>query len=196
MPTRLLFVRHGDSKHDIGPSGCRGLTFLGRDQAQSLAVKLSLFGPAVVYSSTLRRAVETATPIAAALGVPVVEDCGLCTWHTPPHADGMRWADYRSGHPAEGGGVFTPFEQGNETWAQLVARTGRAVTTIAQRHRGRTAILVGHDETVEASFHVLAGQPLHRAFDLAVPPASITTWTTDGDPAAWPPPRWTLLLGT
>jgi hypothetical protein len=25
-----------------------------------------------------------------------------------------------------------------------------------------------------------------------VAPASVTEWTTDGDPTGWPPPRWTL----
>jgi hypothetical protein len=57
---------------------------------------------------------------------------------------------------------------------------------------GRTVVLVGHSETVECSFHALAGQPFHRAFDLTVAPASITEWTCDGEPTGWPPPRWTL----
>ncbi|MFF5225532.1 hypothetical protein [Dactylosporangium sp. NPDC000521] len=73
-----------------------------------------------------------------------------------------------------------------------LTETGHAVLDIAHRHRGGTAILVGHAETVESSFHALAAQPLDRAFDLAVAPASVTEWTTAADPTAWPPPRWTL----
>jgi len=45
------------------------------------------------------------------------------------------------------------------------------------------------------NFHALGGQPLYRAFDLTVAAGSITTWSTTADPAAWPPPRWTLTLG-
>ena len=91
-----------------------------------------------------------------------------------------------------GGGVFRPFEEGNETWAELVARVGRATMDIAHRHAGGTVVLVGHAETVEAAFDVLGGQPPYRAFDLSVANASVTEWSTDSDPTGWPPPRWTL----
>ncbi|MBQ1015639.1 histidine phosphatase family protein, partial [Micromonospora sp. M51] len=66
------------------------------------------------------------------------------------------------------------------------------IMEIAHRHRGSTVVLVGHSETVEGAFHALGAQPVFRAFDLDVPPASITEWTTDHDPGGWPPARWTL----
>ncbi|KIR63105.1 histidine phosphatase family protein [Micromonospora harpali] len=201
MRTRLLFVRHGESVHKVedvvgGPGGCRGLTDSGHQQARRLADRLrdelAVAGPVAVYSSVLRRTVETAWPIAEALGVSPVPDCGLCAWHTPPYADGLPTAQFQTEHAVEGGGVFRPFEEGNESWAELVVRVSRAIMDIAHRHWGGTAVLVGHTETVEASFHALAAQPLFRAFDMEVAPASITEWTTDGDPTGWPPPRWTL----
>ncbi|WP_410812606.1 histidine phosphatase family protein [Micromonospora sp. 067-2] len=201
MRTRLIFVRHGESVHHLegivgGPHGCRGLTDLGHDQARALArrlaVELAADRPTAVYSSVLRRAVQTAQPIAAALGVNAVADCGLCTWHTPPYADGLPISHFQADYAAEGGGVFRPFEKGNESWAELVVRVSRAIMEIADRHRGGTALLVGHTETVESGFHALAAQPLYRAFDLGVAAASITEWTTDDDTAGWPPARWTL----
>ena len=199
MLTRLLFVRHGESAHSLegtvgGPRGDRGLTERGHDQARSLAGRLAAdVGPAAaVYSSVLRRAVETAAPIAAAVGTSPVADCGLCTWHVPAYADGLPTARFQAEHAVAGGGVFRPFEEGSETWAELIARVGRATMDIAHRHRGGTVVLVGHSETVEAAFHVLGGQPLYRAFDLSVAPASVTEWSTDDDPTGWPPARWTL----
>ncbi|MEH1166817.1 histidine phosphatase family protein [Micromonospora sp. CPCC 205539] len=201
MRTRLVFVRHGESVHQVegfvgGPHGCRGLTDLGRDQARKLAgrlaVRFAADRPEAVYSSVLRRAVETAQPIADAFGVRPVADCGLCTWHTPPYADGLPTARFQAEHAAPGGGVYRPFEQGNESWAELLIRVSRAITEIAQRHRGSTVVLVGHSETVESAFHALGAQPLFRAFDLDVAPASITEWTTEDDTTTWPPARWTL----
>ena len=200
MPTRLVLVRHGESVHSVdgvvgGPRGCRGLTPRGHEQARAVAARLAaeiVDGPVAVYSSTLRRAVETAQPIGAAFGAAPVADCGLCTWHVPPAADGMPTAGFQAAHAVDGGGVFRPFERDNETWAELVVRVGRSMMDSAHRHRGGTVVLVGHSETVECSFHALAAQPLHRAFDLTVGPASVTEWTTGGDPTAWPPPRWTL----
>jgi len=62
------------------------------------------------------RAIETAEMLAVALGhTDVIQDCGLCTWHTPPHADGKLWSEYRGENSVAGGGVFRPFEHGNES---------------------------------------------------------------------------------
>ena len=202
MQTRLLFVRHGESVHAAegflgGPTACRGLTDRGHEQANALARQLAdelgEAGPVIVYSSTLRRAVETATAIAEALGVPTIQDCGLCTWHLPDYADGLPTADFGAQHAVAGGGVFRPFERGNETWAELVVRGARAVVDIADRHQGTIVVIVGHSETVEVSFHALGLLPLYRSFDLQVAPASVTEWVTGQAPTAWPPPRWTLV---
>jgi probable phosphoglycerate mutase len=113
--TRILLVRHGDSVHKAegvfgGPKGCRGLTGTGRVQAEALGARLgstgTMTGPVSVYSSTIPRAVETAGVLADALGVPTVEqDCGLCSYHMPDWADGMRWDEIGRGTalPAAGG---------------------------------------------------------------------------------------------
>jgi 2,3-bisphosphoglycerate-dependent phosphoglycerate mutase len=187
---RLLLVRHGESEHTL--RGPEGLTGMGRRQAAAVAERLGVAGSVVVYSSTEVRAVETAAVIAERLGVGVTQDCGLCTWHTPPEATGMTAAEFRRTFGIDGGGVFRPFETGNEAWAELVLRASRTLLELAARHRGETVIAVGHQETVEASLVTFGNQPLLRDFDVAVGPATVTEWTTDGDPTAWPPPRWVL----
>ncbi|MEU8076944.1 histidine phosphatase family protein [Catellatospora citrea] len=198
MRTRLIFVRHGESVHSVerfvgGIGGCRGLTAVGQEQAAVVARRLAaeVSGPVAVYSSVLRRAIQTAAPIAAALGVDAETDCGLCTWHYPAYADGRPLAVLKAAE-LPGGGVHRPFQRENESWAELVVRTGRAIIDIAYRHAGQTVVLVGHSETVNSSFHVLGMQPLLRAFDTVVAPGSVTEWTADGDPATSPPTRWTL----
>jgi probable phosphoglycerate mutase len=187
---RVLLVRHGESDHTL--RGPEGLTPLGRQQAEAVAERLAVEGPVVVYSSTEVRAIETAAVIAERLGVGVTQDCGLCTWHTPPEADGLAAGEFQRRFGIAGGGVFRPFETGNEAWAELVLRVSRTLLDLVARHRDETVIAVGHTETVGASFAVFGNQPLLRDFDVAVAPATITEWTTDGDPTAWPPPRWAL----
>ncbi|WP_431899343.1 histidine phosphatase family protein [Nonomuraea sp. bgisy101] len=201
MQTRIFFVRHGDSLHKRqgvigGPKGCRGLTETGRKQAAQLGQRIATEiedDTATIYSSTLPRAVETAAAISAATGLSSSQDCGLCTWHTPPEADGLTHAEFSRRLDIEGGGIYRPFQKGNETWAEMVARTSRTIADLAHRHRGETIIIVGHAETVEISFNALGLLPLYRSFDLKVSPTSITEWTTDQDPTQWPPPRWTLV---
>src|SRR4051812_6016366 len=117
---RLLLVRHGESDHTL--RGPEGLTPLGREQAVAAAERLVAEGPVVVYSSTEVRAIETAAVIAERLGVGVTQDCGLCTWHTPPAATGLSAAEFQERFGIAGGGVFRPFETGNEAWAELVVR--------------------------------------------------------------------------
>ena len=200
--TRIILIRHGASHHKDdgvvgGPRGCRGLTNVGRQQAEALARRLNRElqePPSAVYCSVLPRAVETAEILAAALGVPAFEqDCSLCTWHTPPAADGMPWSEYRPTSSLAGGGVYRPFERGNESWSELVGRSGRALEQIAARHAGQTVLSVAHAETVVSSLIVFGCLPLMLAFDVMVAPASITEWVTEGDPEAWPRPRWTLV---
>ncbi|NUW37602.1 histidine phosphatase family protein [Nonomuraea sp. SMC257] len=200
MRTRLFFVRHGDSFHKEegvigGPKGCRGLTDAGRRQAARLGRQITAeigSDKTTIYSSPLPRAVQTAAAISTASGLPSSQDCGLCTWHTPPEADGLTHAEFRR-LDIEGGGIYRPFQKGNESWAEMVTRTSRTITDLAHRHRGETVVIVCHAETVEISFNALGLLPVYRSFDLEVFPASTTEWVTDQDPTQWPPPRWTLV---
>jgi broad specificity phosphatase PhoE len=202
MHTRLILIRHGDSHHKAdgivgGPRSCRGLTDAGRRQAEALGRRLAAdlqTPPEAIYSSVLPRAIETAELVAAAIGLEtVVQDCGLCTWRTPDYADGMPVAEFQQAHGVAGGGVYRPFEDGNESWAEMVARAGRALETIAARHAGRTVVIATHNEVVKISLIALGGISLNPSFETAISPASITEWITDGDPSTWPRPRWTLM---
>jgi 2,3-bisphosphoglycerate-dependent phosphoglycerate mutase len=203
--TRLLLIRHGESWHKQegvtgGPRSCRGLTEEGRQQALRLRDRLardgSLTGRVHLYSSVVPRAVETAHLLSEAFGEEsrtVRQDCGLCSWHLPAEADGMQTETFQREQAAPGGGLFRPFETGNETWAELVARVGRSLMSIAQRHFGETTLVVTHAEPVNASFIVFGQIPLMPGFEVTVSNVSLTEWTTADDPAAWPPARWTLV---
>ncbi len=71
---KIYFVRHGESqaniRHEISNRGLQyGLTFNGRNQANTLAQKLIDQGITKIYSSPVLRAVETSIILANALGV-------------------------------------------------------------------------------------------------------------------------------
>jgi phosphohistidine phosphatase len=70
---RLLLVRHAEAAPG-DPDALRPLTPRGRDQARELGERLAAERPAVVLTSPLLRARETAEAIARAAGAPVVVD--------------------------------------------------------------------------------------------------------------------------
>jgi len=69
----LFLVRHGESQGNIGASDGPdpALTDLGTRQAEAVAERLRHAGLVALYSSPLRRALETARPVAVATGLPI-----------------------------------------------------------------------------------------------------------------------------
>jgi broad specificity phosphatase PhoE len=75
VPTRVFVLRHGESADPTvfhGAESDVGLSERGRKQAEAVAPLLAGHAPAAVVSSAMRRARDTAAPIAAACGLPVL----------------------------------------------------------------------------------------------------------------------------
>jgi broad specificity phosphatase PhoE len=66
---RLYLVRHGEPAGTFTDSADPGLTDLGKQQAQTAADRLRLLQPKQIVTSPLRRAFETAMPLAQALAM-------------------------------------------------------------------------------------------------------------------------------
>jgi probable phosphoglycerate mutase len=75
QPTTLTLIRHGQSQGNIdrcfGGHSSTPLTDLGLEQAQKTAEFMADSGATHIFASDLPRAVQTAEPIAAALGLPL-----------------------------------------------------------------------------------------------------------------------------
>lgn len=105
---KLYFVRHGESEanilHVISNRGWKhGLTEKGSEQSRQLAQKLATAGISKIYTSPLRRAVETAQILALALGAPIEVtqalaeyDCGSLEGKS----DEQSWLLHRELHQA------------------------------------------------------------------------------------------------
>ena len=66
---RVYLVRHGEPAGTWADSADPGLSDRGRSQAQTAADRLRLVQPKQIVTSPLRRAVETAMPLSAALSM-------------------------------------------------------------------------------------------------------------------------------
>lgn len=164
---RLVLVRHGDAYAGFhgpiaGPTGCAGLTDLGRVQAAALRDHLTTTARIeadVLLASVLPRAVETAAIIAPALGFTAPEqDCDLCEIHTGT-ADGIDWAVYneRFGSfdmEAEPDRLFAP---DGESWNSFHGRVERTLDRLASEHADQTVVAVCHAGLIMAAMRLRLG---------------------------------------
>lgn len=147
---RLLVVRHGRTEWNIAGriqgSSDIDLDEAGKAQAFEAAPELAEYGPVRIISSDLRRAVDTARPIADLTGVEIELDKRLREraygpWEGLTHVeiaerfpeDHRRW---RSQEPLRHPEI--------ETWADLHRRTADAVKDITASDAEGTAIVVCH----------------------------------------------------
>ena len=138
MPT-LLLIRHGENdtvgKRLAGRTACVHLNPKGREQAEALLPVLAKAPIRVVYSSPLERAMETAQPLAAALGLEVqvrpglIEiDYGTFRWKTFKQLRRMKlWKDVL-GNPAS-----VRFPEG-ESFVEAQNRVTAELEAIAALH--------------------------------------------------------------
>jgi 2,3-bisphosphoglycerate-dependent phosphoglycerate mutase len=159
MATTIVFETHAlseDNERGVASGWAHGrLSEHGRRLAAQLGDRRRNDGIAAVFSSDLRRAVET-TAIAFPSGDPPV----LLDWR-------LRECDYgdRNGTPADKHipdrvrYVDEPYP-GGESWRQATARAARWLDDLTLRWMGARVLLVGHVATRWALDHHLNGVPL------------------------------------
>jgi probable phosphoglycerate mutase len=157
-PCELLLVRHALPEPDgtLDP----GLGDVGRAQAEALAQHLAGVPVDAVYSSHLKRAVETAGPLARDLGLPIGIDEGLREWvsnathyvGTENLADSARMAAFREGRFED---EFLPPHNADELRATMVATVGR----IGLAHQGQRVVAVSHGGASNTFLAEVVGSP-------------------------------------
>lgn len=163
-PAEILLVRHAQPQPDgtLDP----GLSDDGRAQAAALAEHLRDVPIAAVYSSHLKRAAETAEPLASALGLPVLVDEGLREWRsnathyagTENLADPSRMVAFLEGRFEEG---FVPPHNADELRATMVATIRR----IGLDHQGERVVAVSHGGATNTFLAAVVGSPSRFFFN-------------------------------
>jgi broad specificity phosphatase PhoE len=155
--TTILLARHGETDwnregrfqgHADPP-----LNATGRAQAAELAAELEAVGLAAVYSSPLRRALETAQAVAAEHGLdPVAVDAlrevDVGSWQGLTRAEietqfpeqFARWLDYDQG-----------WEDG-ESYEEMGRRAVAALLELAVAHEDERILAVTHGGPIRAAF--------------------------------------------
>lgn len=153
MTKTLFLIRHGLGFHQtesfVGGWSDVELTDQGKRQAEQVASRLSnlVRGDAVLLSSDLRRAVQTAEPISRQLGIEIriredLREIGqgvvegmprseAAKLKAPMHPEVLDWRPY----------------EGAETWRELDVRVQQFLSWL-ERQEGSQFIIVSHHQTI------------------------------------------------
>jgi broad specificity phosphatase PhoE len=124
-----------------------GLGQRGRLQSAFLAQYLAELGPDAVYSSAMRRALETAGPIARACGleVEVIEALHERKMGVLSGLEkGVGWERYAQEKDRWMSGDLDFAHDGAESYAEVRTRALPAIMDLAERSEGRTLVVVAH----------------------------------------------------
>jgi 2,3-bisphosphoglycerate-dependent phosphoglycerate mutase len=136
------------------------LSDAGRQQARELGDRRSDDGIAVVFTSDLSRAVQTAEVAFAGTSLPVVRDRRLreCNYGA---LNGMPRAQLDAERSRR---LDVPFPDG-ESWRQAVARVAGFLRELPQSQDGQRVLIIGHIATRLALDHVAHGVSLATLVD-------------------------------
>lgn len=187
--TRIILLRHGQVE-GITPPRFRGrrdldLSDLGRGQAQAAAQYIAAeWRPAVIYSSPLRRCLQTAEPLARALRLAVatlddLNDLDFGNWHWLTHEEARarapvlfeRWLS----QPQQ---VRFP---GGESLQDLFARAANVLRLVLEQHAGLTVVLVTHDSVTRALLLETLGLPPGAYWQVSQDPCGVSELLYDGN---------------
>ncbi|WP_373862816.1 histidine phosphatase family protein [Nocardia amamiensis] len=179
-----------------GPQTCLGLTERGHDQARTvgeyLAAERHRLGTTVVYSTAVRRAVQTAEPIAHQLGVQLRPEFSYNEHGT---AEGHRRNELIADptHPLTLSPDY-PIAAGADSWPVAAQRVGRKLDTLTTQHPGTTVVVACHRETIlAAAQHFQRIPPTLTYASAEVDYTAITEWEhrpRTRNPHQW---RWVLI---
>lgn len=192
-PTTIVVSRHGETvwhaENRYAGSSDVDLTPGGKQQAELLSRWAQQARPDALYSSPIRRALETAAPVAAALSMAVVVVDDLREVHFGI-AEGRTIGEIRSSRPDIADRFTEDPVAGQfpeaEPPAAAAARGRAALHRIAAHHPGQTVLVVAHNTFFRLTLCSLLGIPLDR-YRRVMPrlnTGTLTTLALTGDPAA------------
>jgi len=164
MTTKFILFRHGQTEWNVGER-FRGhadlaLNETGLNQARLVAARLGGEQPAAIYASPLRRAMQTAQPLADALRIPVQAHEGLNDIDFGA-LEGMTVDDAKQAFPEVIETWLTrpghvKFPKG-DSFKKMLTRIEAMLDELSIKHDGQTIALVSHKVVCGALLCVVLG---------------------------------------
>ena len=182
MARHVHLVRHGEAHNpeEVVYDSLPGfpLSETGNVQARAVSRYLGSQPIVAVWSSPLQRALETAAPIAARSGVPVLVDEELIEWSLLSRWAGTKWADLPSTYPGELEAYLEHpdrLEFANETLGMLTERMTAAIRRVEAQYDAGDVVVVGHQDPIQAARLALTGRSLSGLHSVKPTHASVIT---------------------
>lgn len=161
-----------------------GLSARGRAQARAAAAHLEGRPIEGLVTSPLQRAMETADILAARLDLEPSRDARLREWDLGDRWAGTPWAKLEQRFPGELGSYLDhphdlPFS--TESLEAAAGRVAGALTDLAAHHPGAEAVIVSHQDPIQAARLELTGRPLSALQEQKPGHGSILTMTRRRD---------------
>jgi probable phosphoglycerate mutase len=184
-PTTVVLVRHGVTPHTLEKrfsgglaSANPGLSDEGRAQIRAVADWLAPLADRVdaVVASPVRRTLESADIIAAALGQPIEVEPGFAEMEFGVW-DGMTFGEVGEQYPAELKswlGSVDNAPEGGESFTTVQERVLAGLGRLLEGHAGKTVVVVSHVTPIKTLVANAVDAPLEAVFRMELTPASVT----------------------
>jgi len=152
MPKRLIIIRHGETEHNI-LGICQGwlnipLNQNGLVQAKKLAEHLKNETIDVIYSSDLKRTLQTAKPIATIKNLPLIKNKKLREFNFGM-LQGKTWDDIRTNYhhimdELDDHSIFDFKDHLGESRGEFHQRLTSFLQSIEKKHPQQTVAIITH----------------------------------------------------
>jgi broad specificity phosphatase PhoE len=172
VTTTIVLVRHGETdwnrEHRFQGHADTPLNDAGRRQARDLAERLVDEPLDALYTSPLRRALETARIVGDRLGLGVrtsepMQEIDVGSW------EGLTIEEVRARFPTEEKVAWSAGWAGGETYADLDERVVPALFELAAVHEGQHVAVVTHGGPIRSTIAAAHGLSFEEARSLFEP---------------------------
>lgn len=154
--TRIILVRHGECQGNL-ENRFRGrkdypLNERGKKQATELAEELENIHPDAIYSSPLKRAVETVEPLAQKLSMDIIREEGINNIYLGKWEGRLKSEISREFPEQWETWINTPEKlllEDSEPFPSVQKRALDSLARITEDHRGQTVVVVSHRTTLK-----------------------------------------------
>jgi len=184
--TKLILVRHGETEKNISEKlhqvdDPEILNERGRAQIKATALALNKFNPHIVYSSTEKRAQESAEILVKELGLPFKKIIGMQERNWGELA-GKTWPEIKAVlDPMTLEERYNYLPPKGESWKEFEERLIKAISIILEENKGKTIVAVSHGGAIRVLMPYLLNLSKEESFKYNPDNASLTIFGYNGE---------------